>query len=80
MPTPGMGQIWMSNVMCRTDDTSLDECPFAGWGVMPTQCTHSMDVQLACRGILHQMHMVVCVYYFIFYRNSTKYVCVIMNI
>ena len=44
---------------CTTDDTSLDECPFAGWGVIPSHCTHSMDVQLTCRGILHQM--VICV-------------------
>lgn len=50
-PTPGRGQIWMHNVMCGVNDTSLDQCPFAGWGVVPSQCTHSMDLQLKCQGI-----------------------------
>ena len=50
MPIPGSGQIWMSNVMCGISDTSLDDCPFDGWGVIPNQCSHSMDVQLTCQG------------------------------
>ena len=50
MPTPGRGQIWMSNVMCEVSDTSIDECSFAGWGVVPSQCTHSRDLQLTCQG------------------------------
>ena len=74
MPTPGMGQIWMSNVMCGTDDTSLDECPFAGWGAVPSQCTHSMDVQLACQGISHQI--VICVLYsVVFFTGILQSMC-----
>lgn len=51
VPTPGRGQIWMSNVMCGMTDASLDVCPFAGWGVVDSQCVHSKDVQLTCQGI-----------------------------
>ena len=39
----------MSNVMCSSTDTSLDQCHFAGWGV--NQCTHSTDLHIECEGI-----------------------------
>jgi len=42
------GLIWMSNVMCSSMDTSLDQCPFAGWGV--NQCNHSTDMHIECEG------------------------------
>ena len=50
MAMPGSGQIWMSGVMCGMSDSSLADCPFDGWGVIPNQCSHSMDVQLTCQG------------------------------
>ncbi|XP_065890017.1 scavenger receptor cysteine-rich domain-containing group B protein-like isoform X1 [Dysidea avara] len=54
------GPIWMSNVMCSSTDTSLDQCPFAGWGV--NRCNHSTDVHIECEGIVAFSKVcVVCV-------------------
>jgi len=55
----------MSNVMCGVTDTSLDECPFAGWGVIESQCTHSRDIQLTCQGIFHWV--IIIRHFFNFY-------------
>ena len=50
----------MSNVMCSSTDTSLDQCPFAGWGV--NRCNHSTDVHIECEGIVAFSKVcVVCV-------------------
>jgi len=54
------GPIWMSNVMCSSTDTSLDQCPFTGWGV--NQCNHSIDMHIECEGITAATVYCVCMY------------------
>ena len=39
--------IWMDNVACTGDETSLAECTFSGWGVAPTD-SHAEDASVTC--------------------------------
>jgi len=43
---PGNGPIWLDNINCRGDETSLTDCPHGGWGVH--NCRHTEDVSLIC--------------------------------
>ncbi|XP_048254497.1 scavenger receptor cysteine-rich type 1 protein M130-like isoform X9 [Haliotis rufescens] len=49
---PGEGIIWLSNVDCTGTETSLDQCSHSGWGTAPS-CSHSSDVGVVCRGVVH---------------------------
>ena len=42
----GSGQIWLDDVQCNGDETSLAECGHNGWGVH--NCGHGEDVSIAC--------------------------------
>jgi len=42
------GQIWLNNVQCVGNETSLADCEHNGWS--NHNCTHSEDVSLACTG------------------------------
>ena len=42
----GSGPIWLDNVNCTGDETSIAECRHNGWGV--DNCDHSEDVSISC--------------------------------
>ncbi|XP_078696446.1 uncharacterized protein LOC144924760 [Branchiostoma floridae x Branchiostoma belcheri] len=42
----GSGDIYMDDVQCSGDESSLFDCPYAGWGVH--NCRHSEDVGIVC--------------------------------
>ncbi|EFN55971.1 hypothetical protein CHLNCDRAFT_22917, partial [Chlorella variabilis] len=44
---PGKGTIWLSQVNCNGRETRIEECWNRGWGTAPN-CTHAMDVAVAC--------------------------------
>ncbi|XP_066279141.1 scavenger receptor cysteine-rich type 1 protein M130-like [Branchiostoma lanceolatum] len=42
----GSGDIYMDDLECTGNESSLCGCPYAGWGV--ENCTHSQDVGVVC--------------------------------
>ena len=43
----GSGPIWLSNVQCNGDESSIVVCRHDGWGV--NNCKHNQDVGITCQ-------------------------------
>ena len=48
---PGEGAIWMDEVQCIGNETSIAECSHNGWNVH--DCGHREDVSISCRPPLY---------------------------
>ncbi|PFX27283.1 Low-density lipoprotein receptor-related protein 6 [Stylophora pistillata] len=44
----GTGEIWLDNLQCLGNETSLSECPHLGWGNYNGVCTHARDAGVYC--------------------------------
>jgi len=49
---PGTGPIWMDDVRCVGNETSIANCPHRGWG--SHGCDHQQDVSVSCGSIAAQ--------------------------
>ncbi len=45
---PGAGRIWMDNLKCTGNESSIFDCDYSGWGL--NNCTHSKDAGVECSG------------------------------
>ncbi len=45
---PSWGPVWMNNVACEGDETSLEYCGHNQWGVL--ECSHENEAGAICTG------------------------------
>lgn len=48
------GPIWLSNVKCQGNESSVDQCPSLGWGKTERHCSHTSDTCLVCYNSRYQ--------------------------
>ena len=57
----GTGPIWLNNVRCLGNETSLEQCPHDGFG--NHNCYHSLDIGVECIGKNFMIHYIYVVCY-----------------
>ncbi len=45
----GTGRIWMDNLGCTGNESSIFDCEYGGWGLH--NCSHSEDAGVECSGL-----------------------------
>ena len=55
---PGIGKIYLDNVICSVNDTILANCGHYGIGIT-VNCDHSKDVGVMCNGMLSYTCVVI---------------------
>jgi len=45
---PAPGKMWMSDVDCKGDESSITDCSHAGWGKSYIRCTQMDYVSIRC--------------------------------
>ena len=86
----GTGQIWLNNVQCLGNETSLEQCPHDGFG--NHNCYHYRDIGVECIGktfynmhsyihifLLHDLSsklLLLSLYDYILKRGYFKYACI----
>ena len=57
----GTGQIWLNNVRCLGNETSLEQCPHDGFG--NHNCNHYLDIGVECIGkTFYNMHSYIHIF------------------
>ena len=76
----GTGPIWLNNVQCFGNETSLEQCPHDGFG--NHNCYHSLDIGVECIGKNLCIHTYIRTYtydhilmYMYVHASTHTYVC-----
>ena len=48
----GSGQVWLDDVGCSGSESTIENCPHAGWGVK--DCSHNEEASVICSSKLYQ--------------------------
>lgn len=55
------GPVWMDDVRCDGNESTLEECRFRPWGVTHEDCRdHNLDLSVVCKSKLQSVLSLVC--------------------
>ena len=60
----GSGQVWLDDVGCSGSESTIENCPHAGWGVK--DCSHNEEASVICSSkLFHECRQAVFKYHFL---------------